>query len=189
MAWLNKAHLEVLQEGEFGAGERILDAGCGTGALLYLLAQNLRGESELVGVDLSKEMLDVAKERLQEFPNVTVHRNCLEEFSDPGGSFDQILCVNVLHYLEDPAGVWHELSQHLKAHGKLMVITPWKEPFPLNILCNFFRGFFDPAYARLYTFREIRRSLERAGFTILSRKVFHIRGCSFALLVKAAARE
>ena len=86
---------------------RALDLGCGTGATAVRLAQL---GIHVTLLDSSSAMLDIAKRAAQE---ATVSDNVVLQQGDaaevetlfPTGSFDVILCHNVLEYCEDPSAV------------------------------------------------------------------------------------
>ncbi|MCA1959974.1 MAG: methyltransferase domain-containing protein [Desulfomonile sp.] len=77
-------------------GERVLDVGCGIGALAFDIAQ--RSGASVVGVDLQEKHLAIAKERFSH-PNVSylladVVRN------PPEGPFDVVVLSNVLEHID-----------------------------------------------------------------------------------------
>ncbi len=93
--------------GEDLTGQRILDAGCGTGALAVEAAR--RG-AHVVAIDLSPTLVDLARERI---PKEVAH---LVEFHsgdmlDPGlGHFDRVVAMDsIIHYQTDDAV--HALAQ------------------------------------------------------------------------------
>lgn len=99
------------------AGHRVLDAGCGSGALSAALRE--RGAS-VTGLDASTGMLALARRRLGE--GADLHEGRLGEplpFGD--GTFDDVVASLVLHYLEDWAPALAELRRVLKPGGRLLV--------------------------------------------------------------------
>ncbi|CAE6455184.1 unnamed protein product [Rhizoctonia solani] len=105
------------------SGERVTDMGCGTGELTLRL-QELAGEQGLVlGVDASKEMLEVAEANgvknlvccdLQDFamPN---------QFKDLSGTFDAVFSNSVLHWCSrDPRGPVRAAKSLLKPGGRFV---------------------------------------------------------------------
>ncbi|MEU9376043.1 class I SAM-dependent methyltransferase [Streptomyces sp. NPDC048255] len=98
------------------AGRRILDAGCGSGALSAALRD--RG-AVVTGIDASAGMLALAKRRLGD--EATLH---LVDLSDPlpfaDGAFDDVVASLVLHYLEDWGPVLAELRRVLRPGGRLI---------------------------------------------------------------------
>jgi ArsR family transcriptional regulator len=103
-----------------GIGD-LLDIGTGTGRMLELFAD--RAE-RAVGVDMSREMLAVARANLDK----AGRRNCLVRQGDmyqlplPGQSFDAVIIHQVLHYADEPAEAIEEAARVLKPGGRLLVV-------------------------------------------------------------------
>ena len=58
----------IIRDGDF---DSVLEIGCGTGLILKELVQK-RPAADIMGVDLTEAMLDIASERLQAFPNISL---------------------------------------------------------------------------------------------------------------------
>lgn len=98
------------------AGRRILDAGCGSGALCAALRD--RG-AVVTGIDASAGMLALARRRLGE--DVDLHVVDLNDrlpFAD--AAFDDVVASLVLHYLEDWGPTLGELRRVLRPGGRLI---------------------------------------------------------------------
>lgn len=84
-------------------GQRVLDLGCGTGDLTLGAAERLRGQGEVVGLDLSPRMLEVARARLQRrYPQGAPVRwieGRAEDVADHGVTYDAVLSGFVLRNL------------------------------------------------------------------------------------------
>lgn len=76
----------------------------------------------------------------------------------PDGSFDAVLCTEVLEHVPDPAAVLRELGRILKADGVLFLTAPLGSG--LHHQPHHYYGGFTPHF--------YRRFLEEAGFTIAS---------------------
>ncbi|MFI8341864.1 class I SAM-dependent methyltransferase [Streptomyces sp. NPDC085639] len=98
------------------AGRRILDAGCGSGALSAAL--HARG-AVITGIDASARMLTLARRRLGD--DVALHVVDLRDrlpFDD--GAFDDVVASLVLHYLEDWGPTLAELRRVIRPGGRLI---------------------------------------------------------------------
>lgn len=84
------------------AGRRILDAGCGTGALAVEAAR--RG-AEVVAIDLSPTLVDLARERLPAIPSPGRVEFRVGDMLDPAlGHFDHVVAMDsLIHYRADDA--------------------------------------------------------------------------------------
>jgi SAM-dependent methyltransferase len=102
------------------SGKRVLDAGCGAGALAEALLQ--RG-AVVTGIELSERMAELARIRLGERANIHVGDlgQPLAMFAD--GSFDVIAASLVLHYLERWEPTLRELARVLVPGGAVALST------------------------------------------------------------------
>ncbi len=100
-------------------GLRIADLGCGTGALLPVLAQ---GSASVVGIDREAAMLDVAASRTADLPNVTVSAGQLDQLPIGGGSIDLALCQLVLHHVRELGPVFAEVARVLVPGGRFVIV-------------------------------------------------------------------
>lgn len=116
-------------------GGRYLDAGCGTGNFLKLLADS-NGKAEAVGVDFSRAMLRRAEKKNagngRQVELLALDLNQGLPFAD--GTFDGIVCLNVLYILKDPDFMIRELNRVLAHNGRLVLSTPISKPRILPIL-------------------------------------------------------
>ncbi|GIF22071.1 SAM-dependent methyltransferase [Actinoplanes tereljensis] len=111
--------LTLISEVPEGAG-RVLDAGCGTGNLTRAL--RAREPGEIVAVDMSPVMLERARRKN---PGATHLRVDLDgDLAELPGTFDAIVCGNVLYSLADPARSMALLISRLNPGGRLVVTTP-----------------------------------------------------------------
>ncbi|WP_439378613.1 methyltransferase domain-containing protein [Amycolatopsis lexingtonensis] len=109
------------------AGQRVLDAGCGSGPLFAAL----RDQGAVVsGFDQSAGMVGLARERLGDDADLRV-ADLAEPLPFPDGEFDLVLSSLVLHYLRDWAPPLGELKRVLKPGGRL--IASVNHPLMVNL--------------------------------------------------------
>jgi ubiquinone/menaquinone biosynthesis C-methylase UbiE/DNA-binding transcriptional ArsR family regulator len=103
----------------------VLDAGTGTGRMLELLAGLVRHGT---GVDISPEMLAVARGRLERIraQHCQVRLADIHRLPFPAGDaergFDVAIFHQVLHYLEDPQAAVIEAARVLNARGSVLIV-------------------------------------------------------------------
>src|SRR5215210_6845316 len=81
-----------------GSGQRVLDVGCGPGALTAELVKRL-GPEAVFAVDPSEPFVAAVRER---HPGVSVQRAAAEELPFPDRTFDATLAQLVVHFMADP---------------------------------------------------------------------------------------
>src|SRR5262245_17617611 len=137
-----------------GRGRRVLDIGCGYGHLGEILAE--RG-FRVTGVDIAG---------IEHSPAIDFVPADLDRGLPAGGSFDFILCADVLEHLRDP------LQMLLARGGAVIASLPNSGHlyFRLQVLMGRFpqhdRGLFDRTHLHFYTWHGWVDLFERAGFRI-----------------------
>jgi SAM-dependent methyltransferase len=107
-------------------GSKILDAGCGPGEMAAMLMQ--RGY-EVWGIDIAEPMVRHARER----SSANRFRvGDIERIPFPDSTFDGVVCLGVLEYLDSDAKALTEIGRVLKPGGKAVVSTP-------NALCPLYQ--------------------------------------------------
>ena len=104
-------------------GQRIdslLDAGTGTGRMLELLSPHVK---RAVGVDVSPEMLAIARDRLlrENLSHAQVRLADTYRLPFADAAFDAVLFHQVLHYLDDPGAAVAEAARVLRPGGRLVI--------------------------------------------------------------------
>ena len=109
------------------AGARIADVGCGGGLLSEALAA--RG-AQVIGVDLSPELIEVARLHLFESGLSVDYRVCSGEdlARDQPGQLDAVCCLELLEHVPDPAALVQALADLLKPGGRLVLSTLNRSP-------------------------------------------------------------
>jgi SAM-dependent methyltransferase len=157
----------IWDEGAF-AGQRVLDVGCGTGRAVEVLAS--RGAT-VCGVDPSRQMLEVARERCGSAARFEQGR--AEELPFEAAVFDRALLLLVVH-LVDRSRVLPELARVLVPRGRAVITTFRPEHFERIWLARFFPSLVAIDQARFPEPAQLGRELEASGFeTVRFRDVTH----------------
>ncbi|ADH89618.1 transcriptional regulator, ArsR family [Ancylobacter novellus DSM 506] len=153
------------------SGQRVgalLDLGTGTGRILELFADEMeRG----VGIDLSAEMLAVARANLERagVRNATVRQGDIYNLALPRDAFDVVVIHQVLHFLEDAPRALKEAARVLRPGGRLLVVD--FDPHDLEFLRE------QHAHRRLGFAPEIMESwLAQAGLSPQSHRLLAPKG-------------
>jgi ArsR family transcriptional regulator len=94
------------------------DLGCGTGEVTAALAPFV---ARVIAVDRSGEMLQAARRRLRDLPNVEIRRGDLEALPVQDGELDVATLLLVLHHLPDPGAALREAARALRPGGRLVI--------------------------------------------------------------------
>jgi len=146
--------------------ERILDAGCGTGR--HLVEALVSRGAIVVGIDRSKGDLAKAAETLAAFNGGgkgrwLLARADIGRLPFPDGSFDAVVCSEVLEHLIDGRDAVRELVRVLKTGRDLALSVPryWPERLCWAISEDYHR---EPGgHVRIWRKRELQFLLQRAG--------------------------
>lgn len=120
----------IVEMAKIKPGDKVLDVGCGTGALT-LTAEKYAGPSGSVyGIDASPEMIDVAKKKAQHNGSATVFEiGLIEKIAFPDATFDVVISRLMIHHLPDDLKrqAFKEIYRVLKSGG-LVFIADFKPP-------------------------------------------------------------
>lgn len=98
-----------------------LDIGTGTGRMLEIFSRKIR---QGWGVDLSSEMLSIARAKLEEkgLGNCAVRQGDMYQVPFSAESFDLVSIHQVLHYSDEPARAIAEAARVLRGKGRLAIV-------------------------------------------------------------------
>jgi 2-polyprenyl-3-methyl-5-hydroxy-6-metoxy-1,4-benzoquinol methylase len=160
----HRAHAKLLEA--VGTGRRVLDVGCSSG----YLARPLRERANtIVGLELDPAAASEAEAFCERVLVGDVETMALP--LEPG-SFDVVLCGDVVEHLRDPAATLARLRPFLRPGGRLVLSTPnvanWA--IRLSLLAGRWRytdrGILDRTHAHLFTRATLREALEEAGYRV-----------------------
>lgn len=145
----------LLQEIGRAWGDRVLDVGCGTGALLeQVLSED--SHRQVTGLDLSANMLDQARKRLGD--RAVLVQGDSEHLPFPDRSFDVVVCCDSFHHYPNPQAVLAEVARVLEIGGTFLLGDCWL-PLPGRLVMNPFLRFSHEGDVKIYSRREIEKLL------------------------------
>jgi ubiquinone/menaquinone biosynthesis C-methylase UbiE/DNA-binding MarR family transcriptional regulator len=115
---VEQAMLGLLEKSKF---ENCVDLGTGTGRILELLSDRARN---LFGLDMSREMLAIARSNLEthKLRNVQVRQADIYALPFTDGFADLVTIHQVLHFLDDPQRALLEAVRILVPKGRMLVV-------------------------------------------------------------------
>jgi SAM-dependent methyltransferase len=108
----------VADAAQIGAGQRVLDVACGTGALTRTVAARVGGSGHVIGLDANPQMLAVAR-RLH--PSIEWLHGRAEALPLPAASVDAVVSQFGLMFFDDRVGALREMARVLKSGGRIAV--------------------------------------------------------------------
>jgi ubiquinone/menaquinone biosynthesis C-methylase UbiE len=165
----NDAALQLLE-----VGNRFLDVGAGSGALIWRAKE--MGFSELYGIDVSKNVIDKCRQYLK---NHSVKAKLSRQNIDAGTSFkknyfDAITMIAVFEHIVDPHFVLSEVHRILKRNGQFIVEVPNVAFIPRRL--SFLMGklpktsdeaVYTDGHLQFFTQHSLVNLLEQHGFRVV----------------------
>jgi 2-polyprenyl-3-methyl-5-hydroxy-6-metoxy-1,4-benzoquinol methylase len=152
---------------------RILDMGCGQGALIARLSS----QHEVFGLEWDEGALRIAREKGLPVERVDLNDAQSIPFAPP---FDAIICSEVCEHLLNPRNAFKLAFQHLKPGGIFVVTVPNAVPLFARIailLGRTVNWLHYPSadteitgHIRFYTLRSLRHLAEQEGFTVINQR-------------------
>jgi SAM-dependent methyltransferase len=168
-------------------GQRILDVGCGGGGLALDLARAVGPEGDVVGVDFSAALLELARQRARDAVlfNVMFLKTDMQVDPIEVAPFDLVVSQFGVMFFDEPDTAFTSMRQHLRPGGRLVMaawqtvdVNPWHTGSALRPLMP---PEPPPAPGKSltgpFTLGDTSHTfgiLERAGFTDLARTPFEI---------------
>ena len=144
-------------------GERVLDVGCGYGAVAYSVAS--RAGAVVVGIDLRAENIVKARQLFQH-PNLSfLQGDVLQGL--PKESFDVIMLSNILEHIEQRVEFLTIVHERLSPQRCLIRVPmfnrDWRVPLREELAMSYFS---DPTHYTEYTQESFEKEIRAAGLTI-----------------------
>src|SRR5579875_796432 len=150
---------------------RVLDIGCGQGWALRLIARRAPEECVLVGLDISDEMIRLARESSHSYSNMRFHCGQAQNIPEPDSYFTKIISIEAFYYFERPEDVLRELFRVAQPGGELYLLICFFQEDPKPEA--WFKDIRLPVHNRAIP--EYENMLRRSGWTRIVSEVFDFR--------------
>ncbi len=102
-------------------GDRILDAGTGTGVLIPFLLRSIGPTGSITAIDYAENMVKMFTIKFSHLPNVMVELQDVETLDLPSEAFDAAICFGLFPHLERKLQALRHLYRILKRRGRLVI--------------------------------------------------------------------
>ncbi|HTU42474.1 MAG TPA: class I SAM-dependent methyltransferase [Candidatus Aquilonibacter sp.] len=138
---MEQHHLDItsktIRRMDLRPGERVLDLGCGSGWATRLLAR-LVGEGpdgfgQVVGLDVSDEMIREARAASKDFDNILYVWGSAEQIPWEENFFDKVLSVESFYYYADQDRALKEIFRVMAPRGRLFILINLYKDNPYSL--------------------------------------------------------
>ncbi len=113
-------HLDLMQEKiQLNANDVVLDLGCGLGKITEYLAE--KTGASITGIDFSQKSIQWAIKNTKENEKLKYEVMDITELNYPSNTFDAIIALDVLYWIDDLEPVIKKLKSILKSNGRMGV--------------------------------------------------------------------
>lgn len=134
--------LSILKE-----GQRVLDVGCGTGAITSDIAKMLGEKGFVTGIDSSDHLISSGMVQYKQIRNLELIKVDLFQF-EPREKYDLVVSARVMQWLDNPKKALQKFNTFLKPGGQISILDynhtliEWK-PEPPPGMSKFYEAFLD----------------------------------------------
>ena len=127
---MEQHHLDITEKTirrmQLRPGERVLDLGCGSGwatrLLARLVSEGPEGFGQVIGVDVSDEMIRLARQASKDFDNVMYVWGSATQIPWEENFFDKVLSVESFYYYPDQDRALAELFRVMAPKGRMFIL-------------------------------------------------------------------
>ncbi len=143
----------------------ILDVSGGTGLLCEKIVTKLGNKGKIFLIDISKEMLEKAKNRLSQHKNIIIRQEDVHNLNFTENYFSKIVNISSFHYYTNPQKVLSVFHKILKKNGELILVDWCRDSIHFKVH-DLFMKLFSKEYVKTYSSKELIFLLEEANLQI-----------------------
>lgn len=149
----------------------LLDVGCGSGILIKYLLETNRG-MKLFGLDITSKMVEVAKRKFANDPNVEITLGSAIKMPYKNNTFDYVTCASSFHHHPDPLKSAKEMVRVLKPGGKLLILDMCIEGLLRRILFKIENVYHNEGKVFRLTNKEMFDLFQKVGLRQIEQSTF-----------------
>lgn len=149
-------------------GDKVLDVACGTGTSALIMAEMIGADGEVVGIDLSPNMIKIAKGKVKS-QNISFLNANSEEIPYPDNYFDKVHISAALHEMiyEGRVNTLREIHRVLKPSGIFVAADYYDKPHSIIAKLIFkLLMFIEAETARDMMKRGLSNEIKDIGFDV-----------------------
>ncbi|KAG6465827.1 hypothetical protein O3G_MSEX015420 [Manduca sexta] len=156
---------KVLRHADLGSNPKVLDIGSGLGGHSFLIADNF--DAEVIGIDLSVNMMDIANKHLENRPHLKDRVSFrIEDYTKsdfPAGTFDMVYSRDSFIHITDKVSLFKNIYKWLKPGGYFL-FTDYVRGEDETKYSTEFREYLKKRGYNMSTITEYKKILKSAGF-------------------------
>jgi ubiquinone/menaquinone biosynthesis C-methylase UbiE len=169
--FFKRCNRKVCQLVNLQDGMKLLDVGCGTGSLLKELSLSGK-ELSLYGIDLSPEMINAARVKLQDKKHIEFYEGSAADLPFESNFFDYVVCMNSLHHHPDPNQSLTEMTRVLKPGGVMIIMDGFVDSTVRKVLSRTANVLRNEGKVQRFKREELQHIFRSLGYESIIQQTF-----------------
>lgn len=148
----------------FSSQAKVLDIACGTGEIIFRLAQTYPNV-KFIGIDLTPEMVELARVKTKQLPNIEIQQGNATKLSFPPNEFIVVICSEAFHHFLQPKEVLREIYRITSVGGLFLLVDPGSRSVLITRVIAMIAKTFE-VNKQIYSQQQLQLLLKQAGFAL-----------------------